>query len=747
MLRAVLSRALLVSLVAASVYAAWLDLSVQARFEGRRWTVPARIYGRSMELYPGMPVSAEDLQEELRSLGYRAVPGAPSPASYSRRGKVFRVHTRTFRFFDSEEPARKLTVELGTGSLSRLRSGGRDLALQRLDPPLIGRIYPGHNEDRVLLRLEEVPTLLMAALLSVEDRDFLRHHGVSPRAIARAMMANLRAGAVVQGGSTLTQQLAKSYFLSGERTWWRKLNDALIAILLEAHYDKRDILEAYVNEVYLGQDGRRAIHGFGLASQFYFGRPLEDLRLAEFALLVAVVRGPSYYNPRRHPQRARERRDRVLDQMMELEVIDAAEAARAKASPLTVTATPRPTSRYPAFVDLVRRQLRRDYREEDLREEGLRIFTTFDPRAQRTAEKALAQRIRSLERYSRTPKGALQGAVIVTSPQSGEVLAVVGGRDPRQAGFNRALDAVRPVGSLIKPAVYLAALERPSRYTLATPLMDEPVTLRSSKGQLWQPTNYDDQVHGRVPLYEALVKSYNLATVRLGMDVGLDRVVESLRRLGVQRPVKGYPSLLLGAAELAPVEVTQMYQTLAGGGFRVPLRAIREVTSARGEPLSRYPLSVDQAFEPGPVFLVVEAMRGVMTLGTGRSARARLGPRLVTAGKTGSTDGLRDSWFAGFGDDVLAVVWLGHDDNTPVGLSGAGGALQVWIDMMKGLRPRSLSAHSPEGIEWVWTDLQKGLATDGDCPGAASVPYMRGSAPAYGSCAGLRAGRAEQRPG
>jgi penicillin-binding protein 1B len=737
--------------VAVTGYVGWLDLHVRGQFEGRRWSVPARLYARPVELYPGMGFGPDALEQELRAAGYQHTASPGRAATYTRQGGNFRVHTRRFQFWDGEQPARRVRIRFSGGRVSGLRTGDGEQALLRLDPALIGRIYPNHREDRVLVRLEQVPAGLVAALLSVEDRDFEHHHGVSPRAIARAMLANLRAGALVQGGSTLTQQLAKGYFLSPNRTWWRKLNDAVIALILEAHYDKSEILEAYVNEVYLGQDGQRAIHGFGLAASYYFGRDLDKLRLPELALLVAIVRGPSYYNPRRHPRRAVKRRNLVLDQMRELGIITQARAKRSKSAPLGVIAASRGTSRYPAFVDLVRRQLRRDYRDEDLRGEGLRIFTTLDLRTQRIAEGALKKRIARLERgKSKTGGGVkveLEGAVIVTAPQSGEALAVVGGRHQGRAGFNRALDAVRPVGSLIKPAVYLAALERPRRYTLASAISDEPVTIRGDSGSLWRPKNYDDTTHGRISLYEALVKSYNLATVRLGMEIGLDEVTESLQRLGIERPLKPYPSLLLGAAELSPVEVTQMYQTLAGGGFRVPVRAIREVTSARGEPLSRYPLSVQQAFEPGPVFLVVEAMRGVMVEGTGRSSRQRLGAGLVAAGKTGTTDDLRDSWFAGFSKDFLAVVWLGHDDNTPAGFSGSKGALQVWIDMMKSLGPRSLESHTPAGVEWAWTDLHRGLTTDAQCPGAVRFPYMRGSEPRRVQCGALRAGAEPARPG
>ena len=719
-------------------YGLWLDHEVGRRFEGRRWSVPARIYAQPLEIFPGKALTAGGLEQELRAGGYERKRRASRPGSYARNGATFDIHTRGFDFWDGREPARRVRLELAGGSVRALREEGRDgsraLALQRLEPALIGRIYPAHREDRVLVRLEEVPRALIAALLSAEDRTFFEHHGISLRAVLRATLANLRAGAIVQGGSTLTQQLAKSFFLDERRTWWRKINDALIALLLELRYEKTEILEAYLNEVYLGQDGARAVHGFGLAAQFHFGRELDDLNLSELATLVGLVRGPSYYNPRRHPRRALERRNLVLAQMAELGILDADQLARAQVAPLGVSARA-VAGRHHAFVDLVRRQLRRDYRDEDLRSEGLRIFTTLSPRVQRAAEAILARRLQRLEERGPDAVG-LEGAILVTAQQSGEVLAVVGGRDPRKAGFNRALDAVRPVGSLIKPAVYLTALEQPARYTLASPVLDEPVSIRAAQGRLWQPKNYDGVTHGRVPLYEALTQSYNLATVRLGMEVGLREVAGTLRRLGVERPVDAYPSLLLGAAELSPVEVAQMYQTLAGGGFRVPLRAIRAVTTDRGEPLARYPLSVEQAFEPAPVFLVVEALRGVMREGTARSAGARLGPDLVTAGKTGTTDDLRDSWFAGFGADLLAVVWVGHDDNSPTGLSGAGGALQVWADLMQVLRPRSLSRAAPEAVEWAWTDLATGRTTEAQCAGAIPVPYVRGSAPAPVLCAG-----------
>ena len=482
------------------------------------------------------------------------------------------------------------------GRLVSLSDGTRPIALARLDPAEIAQIYPAHREDRILVSLEEVPPLLVGGLLAVEDRDFFSHHGISPRGIARAMLANLRAGAAVQGGSTLTQQLAKNFFLTPKRSLSRKFNEALLALLLEARYEKPDILEAYLNEVFLGQRGRRAIHGFGLAAWYYYRRPLKELRIEELALLIGLVKGPSYYNPYRHPERARGRRNTVLDLMVKQAVIKRAEGERARARPLGVS-PPSGSSRssYPAFVDLVRRQLRRDYDAESLRSEGLRIFTTFDPMVQASAEAALSEEVARLEAVSGAGDSApLQGALAVTATGTGEVLALVGSRNPSDFGFNRALDAVRPIGSLAKPAVYLAALAHPDRYTLASRVSDAPVRVADEAGGDWVPRNYDGRSHGRVPLYEALAKSYNQATVRVGMDVGVDEVARYLHRLGVRRRLGAYPAMMLGAFDLSPVEVAQMYHTLASGGFRVPLRAIREVTDARGRKLSRYGVSVSR---------------------------------------------------------------------------------------------------------------------------------------------------------
>ncbi len=730
-----------------AAYVVYLDINVRQQFEGKRWAVPASVYARPLEIYPGQRLSRERLIEELRALGYQRTDSGETGSYWTNKRRVVFV-TRPFRFWDGEELSRQVEAVFTGNGLAQLREPdtGRPLTLVRLEPRLIGKIYPSHKEDRVLVRLDQVPEALITTLLAIEDRRFYDHFGVAPRSILRAIWVNLRAGRTVQGGSTLTQQLVKNFYLTNARTLRRKLNEALMALLLEFHYSKEEILEAYLNEIYLGQDGQRSIHGFGLAARFYFGRPLQELRLSQLAMLVGMVKGPSYYDPRRHPERALARRNLVLRTLAEQRLIDDAQLRVMLDEPLGVISdTPSGITRYPAFMELVRRQLYRDYRDDDLRSEGMQIFTTLDPVAQAAAERALSERLEGIEKGRGMERGILEGAAVVTEPASGEILAVVGGRQARFAGFNRALNAVRPIGSLMKPAIYLTALERPERYTLLTLLEDEPLTLRWPNGDTWSPQNYDRESHGEVPLYLALAHSYNLATVRLGLQLGVDKVLETVRELGVYRPLNPYPSVLLGAAELSPLEVAQMYQTLANGGFRSPLRAIREVLTADGEPLQRYPLDIEQAADPAAVYLLTRALQAVVQEGTGRALYQRLSPSLEIAGKTGTTDGLRDSWFAGFTGDRLGVVWVGRDDNGSTGLSGSSGALLVWRDMIQQMGAQPLMLVAPEGIRQVWVEPYSGLRSRESCPGAVWLPFIEGSVPVDYSECGIGGHRVEER--
>ncbi len=728
-------RLLITLLVLLTGYVAFLDFQVYRKFEGHRWTLPARVYARPLELYSGLALNATQFATELKALGYRFVSRPRRPGEVARNASRFQLISRAFDFWDGREASRPLRVSFDASRVTRLQDdrSGADVALARLDPLEIGSIHTARQEDRILVRLDEVPATLVKALIAVEDRGFYRHWGISPRSVARAMWVNLRSGRVVQGGSTLTQQLVKNFFLSNRRSLGRKLNEAIMALLIERRYAKDEILEAYLNEVYLAQDGQRAIHGFGLGSRFLFQRPLDELTTAQMALLVGMVKGPSYYDPRRHPQRARERRNLVLQVMLEQGIIDRAAYQKARNEGLGLVTPEAGTSKtFPAFLDLVRRQLRRDYNESDLVGEGLRIFTTLDPQVQWALQKALDRRITPL--LQQQPE--LQGAGLVTHSANGEVLALAGGRQAGYAGFNRALDIQRQIGSLIKPAIYLSALEQPQRYNLATLLDDSPLQYEQS-GKLWSPGNYDQRYHGQVMLYQALAHSYNVATARLGLELGVPRVIDTLRRLGLEKPLNPYPSLFLGATDMSLIQVTRLYLGFASGGFQLPLRSIREVLDSQGKPLQRYDLSVHRVIDPAPAYLISTALQKVVGEGTARALNQRFSPQLGLAGKTGTTNDLRDSWFAGFDGDKLGVVWIGRDDNQPMGLTGASGAMQVWADLYReaGATPQQLL--KPDTVTWHGIDPASGGLADRGCANTVQLPFIEtGALPPPAPCAG-----------
>ncbi|OQX08746.1 MAG: penicillin-binding protein 1B, partial [Desulfobulbaceae bacterium A2] len=588
--------------------------------------------------------------------------------------------------------------------------------LARLDPVRIGSFHPRDNEDRILLQREDLPELLVKTLIAVEDQHFSSHFGVDPLGILRALLANARSGRMAQGGSTLTQQLVKNFYLSHERSLRRKLNEAIMALLLERRYSKDEILTAYANEIFLGQDRGRAVHGFALASQFYFRRELRDLSPAQIALLVGMIKGPSLYDPRREPQRCLERRQVVLELMRGQGVIGDELYLQAKAAGLEQAETVQSGfNRYPAFLDLVRRQLGEEYREEDLVANGLKILTTLDPQVQQQVEGQIQATLAMLEK--RPGSGELECAVVVGSREGGEILALAGGRHALQTGFNRALDARRPIGSLIKPVVYLTALTQ--GYTLATPVADTALTVTIPGAKDWRPANYDRREHGAVLFQEALAMSYNLSTVRIGMDVGVEQVIANLGRMGIDREFPPYPSFFLGTAELSPWEVARVYQVLATGGFQQPQRAIRAVLTAENTLVQRYGLSVEQRFPAVEVYLLNTALQRVVSHGTARGLARYVAPSLHIAGKTGTTDEMRDSWFAGFSGDRLAVAWIGHDDNTPCGLTGASGALVLWGRIMQQLPLQPLELTEPEGIVW-------GVAERGE-----RLPFAAQTVPAH----------------
>ncbi|HEY5264563.1 MAG TPA: penicillin-binding protein 1B [Steroidobacteraceae bacterium] len=709
-----------------AVITAWvvhLDRVVTREFQGRHWSVPARVFAAPLDLYVGAPLSANDVDEELRRLHYRLGDPAAGPGIYRRLGDTFDLHTRRVRFIDESREPERVSIRADSRSITGMNmADGSDLPVFRLDPPVVGSVFPIHGEDRLVMTPAEVPPLLRTGIKLIEDRRFNEHHGVDVYGILRAAWANLRAGRVVQGGSTLTQQLVKNYFLSDEQTLGRKATEAVMALRLEAHFTKEEILVAYLNEVYLGQDGARAIHGFGLGSEYYFAKPIDELDAGELALLIGLVKGPSYYDPRKHPDRARARRNLVLQEFAQAHLIDAAVAKRAAAKPVTLRS---PGGSYlPAYLDLVRRHLKRDYAEADLKAAGLSIYTSLDLRAQAAAEHALTANLKRLDAASRVRGAHLEGAVIVAEPNSGDVIAVVGGRDIGTDGFNRALDAHRQIGSLVKPAVYLTAIET-GRYNAATLIEDAPIALKLTDGSIWAPQNFEHQTYGQVPMARALAESMNLATVRLGLDLGLPQVADTLRRLGLETPPTLNPSMLLGTVEMTPLEVVQIYTSLANGGFRARLRAVRAVLDEHGKPLKSFKVQVEAAAPPAAVYQLDRMLTLVTTHGTGRGVATRLPRGLVVAGKTGTSSDTRDSWFAGFTGSYVSVVWVGYDDNRPTGLTGAAGALPIWAATMASLKSVSFEPVPPEAVEDRWIGFNDGLETTPACSADAvlvSVP-------------------------
>jgi len=709
-----------------SAFLIYLDNTIRNTFDGNKWSIPSTVYARSLDLYSGAPLTLTDLKTELTLLGYQTVDHVQQPGHVSFTADSADLYLLPFQFPDEQQAAQRIQLQFNDQTLVQLDSDD-GASLLRLPPVVIGGIYPAHNEDRLLVQLNDVPATLQAMLVAVEDNQFYHHHGISPRGIARAIVANIKGGGLSQGASTLTQQLVKNYYLTADKTLSRKAQEALMSILLELHFTKAQILEGYINEIYLGQDGPRAIHGFGLASQYYFRKPLQDLSVQQQALLVTLVRGASYYNPWRHPERVLARRNLVLDIAVREGQLTAEVANLAKQQPLGLgDKTHVSKKRYPAYLDLVRRQLQRDYAPQDLANNGLSIFTHFDPLIQHSAESSLQNMV---EQQKDNQQGAgLQGAMVVTRPNTGAVLAILGGSDARYAGFNRAIDAKRQVGSLIKPAVYLTALTQTTDYHLATPLSDAPYQLTQQHDAPWSPQNYDKQFHGDVLLYKALARSYNVSTARLGNDIGLGNIINTIHQLGIEQDIAPLPSLTLGAMAMSPFEMAQMYQTLSAEGFYTPLLAISTVVDSNGALLSHYPLAIEQRFQTANIYLLRHALQAATHEGTAKALQWLL-PDFAVAGKTGTTNNLRDSWFAGFSGDMMSVVWLGKDDNSSTGLTGSSGALRVWADLFKQRAKLPIQNIPPQDIEIAWVDKDTGVGSQQSCENAIALPFNKGTAP------------------
>lgn len=711
-------------------YLWYLDKQVREQFAQLNWQMPTKVYARPLVLASGARLDGSSFELELQAGGYKNDSEGRLAGTYARSGGRFKLTTREFFDVNGKVPSRALEVLLVSGRVNSVRDARtrKTLASAKVDPVRIASLYGNTTEERRLVKIERVPPLLVEGLQAVEDRNFQNHIGIDPIGVMRAIYVNIREVGFEQGASTLTQQLVRSLFLSNTKTITRKVKEALYALIIEARFDKKTILEAYLNQVFLGQVGDQSIHGIAAGSDYWFGRDVSQLQDHEIALLIGLIQGPYYWDARKHPERALKRRATVLGVFEEVGLLSADAVSKANSKPLGVVGKPvLARNRAPAFLDIVRRQLADDYDNADLSGQGLSILTTLSPSAQTYLEKAVTG---TIDRVQRKQGPELQAGAMVTEANTGNIVAVVGNRQVGNPGFNRAVDAKRPVGSLLKPFVYMLALARPNEWALSSWLSDDPIAVNTDDGKVWEPKNADRKSHGTVTLASSLANSYNQATVRLGMQIGPERLADLTTSL-TGESVKARPSLLLGSVDLSVYTMTQMYQFLASGGRVQPLQSVRAVLDPQGKALKKYekaPVKAQQG-DAMAARLLSFGLQQTVTSGTARALLADGLGDLQSAGKTGTSNDSRDSWYAGYTGDHLAVVWMGNDKNQPTGLYGATGAMRVWSQLFRRLPSRPLKIQG-DGLEWVYLDGSRSATTDAHCPGARRSVFIAGYLPA-----------------
>ena len=682
-------------------YGGYLDWQIRSKMDGQIWRLPAEVYSRIESVKISDNLAFDEVIQILLDNEYRQTTMVAAPGDFKLEDDTIVVLRRAFPFPDKPEPQRVLRLRFVDNKLNRIEDLVAVKAIDefRLAPKLIAMLE-SDNEDRLAIPLQNYPRLLIDALILTEDRRFYDHHGINPVGIIRALITNIRAGQTVQGGSTLTQQLVKNLFLSSERTITRKANEALMSLLLDWRYDKNRILETYLNEIYLGQNGDTQIHGFELASQFYFGRSIREISLDQIALLVGMVKGPSLYNPWRNPQNALERRNVVLKLMLEHKMIGDELYQLLSQRPLGVQPKGQISRKYPSFIQTLQADLRRELGEHKISSLlGARIFTTMDLKQQAQAENAVVNTVSQLQLKTKNPY--LEGAMIVADYRVGEIRAVVGGLQTQYAGFNRALMAKRQIGSLVKPSIYLTALSNPEQFRLNTPINNQPITINVKGSPPWQPRNYDKKYSGSVMLMDALARSLNIPTVHIGMKVGLSKVIDTQKAMGWDNvEIPKVPAMLLGAYTISPYDVTKLYQTIANQGGRIELTTVDTIADRQGNIIYQHDKTAKQVVPQEAAFQTLFAMQQTVERGTARSLQNDYAD-LRLAGKTGTTNDARDTWFVGIDGKNISTVWLGRDDNGETKLTGASGALQIYKDYLSHTYIEKLKLNKPANMKWV----------------------------------------------
>jgi penicillin-binding protein 1B len=732
MLKGLLRPRLLLPLAAVLLlHAGYLYYKVGAGLSRSGWEVPSILYGRPTAVRVGDPVGDRQLPERFRRLGYRKVSGRPDRAgTYAEEAGRIRVHPHTFLFEGREAGGEPVDVEIRDGRVVSLATpAGAPVGILWLEPEEFARILGPNMETRRVVPLVSIPESLRNAVTAAEDSRFYNHRGLDFIGIARAVRENIRRRRFAQGGSTITQQLAKNFFLTSRKSLWRKIREAELALFIELRYTKQEILSSYLNKIYFGQEGSRGIYGVEEAARFYFSKGVSELSLEESALLAGILQSPNRNSPLRHPETARERRNWVLSRMLLLDMIDETVYLKAVQAPVRTNPRRSPPNVAGYFVDYIQQVSEDITGGEKLYRTGYRFYTTLDPVLQTAAEEAVAGGLAEIDRRNLPEEEPLQAALVAVDPRTGELVAMVGGRNYGQTQFNRASDAKRQPGSAFKPFILLAAMEQAVRghgkTTLGSFVSGEPVSITTPEGE-WTPANNEGKEYGTITVRRMIEESVNTAAVRLAMKVGLDDVLEAARRAGIGSPLAPLPSAALGSFEVTPLELAYAYATLASGGTRIRPYALRSVVDTGGELLFAARPVREYTVDPRAAFLVTYALEGVFARGTAHSARAA-GIDFPAAGKTGTTDGYRDSWFAGYTPDMVCVVWVGRDSGKATGLTGAAGALKIWTRFMKAAYGSAGPPpfEPPPGLVAVRIDPETGYRATTACPRTLSEMFLR----------------------
>jgi len=725
----------LLGLIAASIYCWHLTGLVEDRFSGRKWQIPSVIYSDTTLLYPGRKVDLDSFKERLKGIGYRQTGDSPhKKGDYRLSGNTLEIYLNDLTVPGKTRFGFPLLLTFKNNAIASMvrRDSGQPVPILELEPEVLMRYFGKTRELRQVVPIDEIPESLQYAVMAAEDARFYTHYGIDPRGILRAVYTNLRHGAIRQGGSTLTQQLAKNYFLTPERTYSRKLNELFISLAIELKYGKDEILGIYLNEIYFGQKGSASVNGAGEAAKFYFNKRVQDLSLAESATIAGLIKGPNLYSPYRNMERSRKRRNIVLDSMHKNGWISAEELQEATSTPIKVAGFEAYSQTAPYFLDYVSSQVKELYPATTLSSMGFSIFTTLDTQVQAAAERALEQGLARLEQKNpklrrSNPAERLQGAIVVLQPRTGNILAMVGGRDYKVSQFNRATQAKRQPGSCFKPVVASVLLDqfKPSD------ILSNEKTDYVVDNKTWTPSNFSEQKEKQLTVRDMLRISSNRAAVDMLVRGGTELTAKRLKQFHLSTPVPPWPSMVLGALEVIPMELARAYAVFASDGIQPYPLSLKDVVDETGEFLVGRRMEIEPVLSPGEAYLITSMLESAVKKGTGRSL-ARYGVGFPVAGKTGTTNNYRDAWFVGYTPDLLALVWVGFDNNDPIYGTGGSAALPIWAELVSAI-PGYVSGNAfvpPPDVVKMKVCRESGKRADGsNCPDVYDEYFLETNPP------------------